>query len=171
VAQTVDDTQGEFERRHAAAVRVVGAVFTFTLLLVVLALSGKLGGALRFDPVTANSLRFVIVFLGVGAVVFRRTRFSAMRLQDIAALRGTTGLLETLQTTTVYVAIIGGVIALIGFLISVMTGAGTDMIYLGIIAVAVLLYCYPRRAAWQTVVRALAQGDGDPVRAAKGTIA
>ncbi|MDT5158695.1 MAG: hypothetical protein QOC99_2183 [Acidobacteriota bacterium] len=171
MAQTVDDTQGELERRHAVAVRVVGAVFTFTLLLVVLALSGKLGGTLRFDPVTANSLRFVIVFLGVGAVVFRRTRFSAMRLQDIAALRGTTGLLVTLQTTTIYVAIIGGVIALIGFFISLMTGAGTDMIYLGVIAVAVLLYCYPRRAAWQTVVRALAQGGGDPVRAAKGTIA
>lgn len=171
MTQTVDGTQAELERRHAAAVRVVYGVFLFTLLLVAVALSGILGGALPFDPTMANSLRFAIVFLGVGAVVFRRTRFSAMRLQDIAALRGPNGLLETLQMTTVYVAIIGGLIALLGFCISLMTGAGTDMIYLGVIAAAVLLYCYPRRAAWQTVVRALAQGGGDPVQAAKGTIA
>jgi len=163
--------QGELERRHSAAVRVVKTVAVFTLLLIVLALTGVLAGAVPFNPAAANSLRFVIVFLGVGAIVFRRTRFSAMRLQDIAALRGTTGLLETLQTTTVIVALIGGVISLLGFLISVMTAAGTDMLYLSVIAVAVLLYCYPRRAAWESVVRALAGGDADPVRAAKGTIA
>lgn len=171
MAQTVEGTQGELERRHAAAVRVVVAVFVFTLLLVALALSGVVAGSVRFHPTTANALRFAIVFLGVGAVVFRRTRFSAMRLQDIAALRGAPGLLATLHSTTVSVALIGGVIALLGFLISVMTGFGTDMIYMGVIAAAVLLYCYPRRAAWQAVVRATTDGDADPVQAAKGTIA
>jgi hypothetical protein len=171
LAQTVEVTQGELQRRHAAAVRVVVAVFIFTLLLVGLALSGVLAGAVRFNPTTANALRFSIVFLGVGAVVFRRTRFSAMRLQDIGGLRGADGLLDTLHSTTVTVALVGGVIAVLGFVISVMTGAGTDMLYLGVIAVAVLLYCYPRRAAWQAVVRALTSGEVDPVRAAKGTIA
>jgi len=172
LAQIVEGTtQGELERRHAGTVRVVGAVFLFTLLLVGVALSGALAGVIRFNPATANALRIAIVFLGVGAVVFRRTRFSAMRLQDIAALRGADGLLETLQKTTVMVALAGGVIAVLGFIISVMTGAGTDMLYLGFIAVAVLLYCYPRRAAWQAVVRRMTSGEVDPMRAAKGTIA
>ena len=94
-----------------------------------------------------------------------------MRLQDIAALRGAAGLLETLQTTTVIVALIAALIAVLGLLISVMTGAWTDMLYLGVIAAAVLLYAYPQRAAWNAVVRALAEGDADPVAAAKGTIA
>jgi hypothetical protein len=169
LAQTVESAHGELESRHAAAARVVQAVALFTLLLIVLALAGVLAGTLRFDPAAANSLRFVIVFLGVGAIVFRRTRFSAMRLQDIGALRGTSGLLATLHNTTVIVALIGGLIALLGFVISVMTGAGTDMLYLGVIAVAVLLYCYPRRAAWRAVVGAAERGEGDPVRAAKGT--
>ena len=171
MAQTVEVTEGELERRHAAAVRVVVAVFVLTLLLAGLALSGVLAGAVRFNPTTANALRFAIVFLGVGAVVFRRTRFSAMRLQDIGALRGADGLLDTLHSTTVAVALVGGVIAVLGFVISVMTGAGTDMLYLGVIAVAVLLYCYPRRAAWQAVVRAMTGGEVDPARAAKGTTA
>lgn len=171
MTQTVESAQGELGRRHAAAVRIVGAVALFTLLLIVLALSGALAGAIRFDPTTANSVRFGIVFLGVGAVAFRRTRFSAMRLQDIGALRGADGLLATLQTTTVIVALIAAVIAILGFVISVMTGAGTDMLYMGVIAIAVLLYCYPRRAAWEAVVRAATSEDADPVQAAKGTIA
>jgi hypothetical protein len=50
-----------------------------------------------------------------------------------------------------------------------MTGFGTDMLYLGAVAVAVLLYCYPRRAAWRAVVGAAERGEGDPVKAAKGT--
>ncbi len=171
MAQTVEGTRGELERRHSAAANVVKLVGAFTLLLMLVALSGVLSGAVSFDPTAANTLRFIIIFLGVGAIVFRRTRFSAMRLQDIAALRGASGLLETLQKTTVIVALIAALIAVLGLLISVMTGAGTDMLYLGVIAGAVLLYAYPRRAAWDAVVRALADGDADPVRAAKGTIA
>jgi hypothetical protein len=171
LAQTVDSTQGELARRHATAVNAVKLVGVFTLLLMLVALSGLLSGAVSFNPVAANTLRIVVVFLGLGAIVFRRTRFSAMRLQDIAALRGASGLLETLQTTTVIVALIAALIAILGFLISVMTSAGTDMLYFGVIAAVVLAYGYPRRAAWQAVVRATEREDGDPVRAAKGTLA
>jgi hypothetical protein len=171
VAQTVDGTQGELERSHAAAVRVVSIVFMCTLGLAALALVVAPRVSFNSSPMVANSLLFVILFFGLGAVVFRRTRFAAMRLQDIAALRGVSGLLETLRQTTIYVALIGGVIAVLGFIFALMTGDGTNMLYPGVIAVAVLLYCYPRRAAWQSVVRTLVQGDSDPVRAAKGTIA
>jgi hypothetical protein len=171
LAQTVEGTQGELARRHAAAANVVKLVGVFTLLLMLVALSGFLSGSVRFNPVAANTLRFAVVFLGVGAVVYRRTRFQAMRLQDIAALRGASGLLTTLQTTTVTVALIAAAIAILGLLISIMTGAGTDMLYFGVIAAAVLFYSYPRRAAWGAVVRALADGDADPVQAAKGTLA
>ena len=171
MAQTVEDTQGELSRRHATTANVVKLVGVFTLLLMLVALSGFLSGAVRFNPTAANTLRLIIVFLSVGAIVFRRTRFQAMRLQDIGALRGASGLLETLQTTTVIVALIAAVIAILGFLISIMTSAGTDMLYFGVIAVAVLAYCYPRRAAWQAVVRATESGEADPVQAAKGTLA
>lgn len=171
MAPTVEGTQGELERRHSAAANVVKLAGVFTLFTVVLALSGVLEGVVRFNPRAAVTLRIFIVFLGVGAIVFRRTRFSTMRLQDIGALRGASGLLETLQTTTIMVAAIAALIAVLGLVISIMTGAGTDMLYLGAIAAAVLLYAYPRRAAWAAVVQALADGDADPVRAAKGTTA
>ncbi len=137
-----------------------------------LALTNVLANAIPFNPTTANSLRFAIVFLGVGAVVFRRTRFSAMRLRDIGGLRGPSGLLSTLQKTTVEVAFIGAAVALMGFAISVATGIGTEMIFAGAVAVAVLLYAYPSRAAWRRVVEATADEDGEPGRgAAKGSTA
>lgn len=171
MAQTVEGTSGELERRHSAAANVVKLVGIFTVFLMLIALSGVLEGAVRFDPRTAFTLRLVIFFLGVGAIVFRRTRFSAMRLQDIGALRGASGLLETLQKTTVIVALIAALIAALGLVISVLRQDGAEMLYLGVIAIAVLAYCYPRRAAWAAVVRENAQGDADPVEAAKGTIA
>ena len=172
MAQTVENTQDDLSRRYGAAVRVVGAAILLTLLLVALALSGVLDGALGFNPMAANVLRISIIFLAFGAFAFRRTKFSAMRLQDIAALRGTSGLLETLQWTTISVALIGVVIALCGFAVSLMIGYWLETILLGGVALVVLFYCYPRRAAWQRVVEALGEeATGGAGRAAKGTIA
>lgn len=169
--QIVESTQDELTRRHSAAARLVFTTFLFTLLLVVAALTGFFAGSLNYNQTLVGSLAITIVFLGIGAVVFRRTRFSAMRLQDIAALRGASGLLETLQWTTVYVALVGGVIALLGFCIYLMTGVWSGMLWFGGIAAIVLLYAYPRRAAWASVVRDLADNAGEVGDAAKGTIA
>jgi hypothetical protein len=171
LAQTVEGTQGELARRHAAAARVVSLMFMLTLALGALALFLAPRVKLDVSRITANTLLFVILFLAIGAIGFRRTRFNAMRLQDVAALRGVEGLLHTLQRTTVLVALIGGLIAMLGFAFALLTRDGTNVLYPGVIAVAVLLYAYPRRAAWGAVVRALADGDADPVRAAKGTLA
>lgn len=171
MANTADNTQDELARRHAAAVRVVFAVFLFTILLAVLALVVASRSSLTFNPTLANTLRFVVVFLAAGAFYFRRTKFSAMRLRDIGALRGASGLLATLQRTTVLVALIAAVIAALGFYISLLTGDGKDMLYFGVIAAVVLVYCYPRRAAWASVVNATAEPSGGAESAAKGTIA
>jgi hypothetical protein len=171
VSQTFGSTQDELSRRHRAAVRVVSAVFMLTLALVALALVLVPRLSLDSGPVVANTLLFAIFFLAVGSIVFRRTRFTSMRLQDIAAVRGASGLIETLQWTTVYVALAGGVIALLGFLFALMTGERFNVFYPAVVAVAVLAYCYPRRAAWAAVVGALADAPDDSRQTAKGTTA
>ena len=169
MSQTAESTQEELARRHRAAARVVSAVSVFTLALITLGVSGLFNGGLNFNPAAVFALRLSIIFLAGGAFVFRRTRFAPMRLQDIASLSGVSGLLETLQWTTVYVALVAGMIALLGFVVSMMTGYWTETVLLGGVALIVLLYCYPRRAAWQSVVAAA--GEADAARAAKGTIA
>ena len=171
MAQTADTAHDELTLRHRATVRVISAVFMLTLALVALALVTTPRLSRFYAPATAPTLLFVILFIGLGSIVFRRTKFSTMRLRDIAALRGASGLLDTLQRTTVYVALAGGVVAVLGFVFTVMTGERTNVFYPAVIAVAVLVYCYPRRSAWRGVLDALADSSDEAVGGAKGTIA
>lgn len=169
MAQTADTAHDELARRHGAAVRLISAVFMLTLVLVALALALTPRLSRFQNPAAAPTLLVVILFLGLGSIVFRRTKFSAMRLRDIAALRGASGLLDTLQRTTAYVALAGGAVAVLGFAFTIMSGDRTNVFYPAVIAVVVLVYSYPRRAAWRAVVDALAAPDDEDLRGAKGT--
>ena len=93
-----------------------------------------------------------ILVFGLGAFVLRRTKFSALRLKDIAAVKGTSALLKTLQDTTIQVASIGGAIALMGFMVTILTGDWTNMLRGAGVAGIVLIYGFPFRSAWQRVV-------------------
>lgn len=161
----------ELTSRYRTALLSIIAMLALTILLVALAF-----GHVRFPlPASLNSpslsiaLWIAILIFGLGAVALRRTKFSAMRLQDIADLKGLSGLLQTLQKTTMLVALIGGAIALMGYFLSVMSGEPTDMLKAGVVAAAVLLHSYPRRAAWLRVAQATQQPGGLDAPPAKGT--
>jgi hypothetical protein len=148
----------ELDRRHRAASLVVFGGVALTLALMAIAFSGALAGKLGPDPTVTGALLIVVVFLGVGAVVLRRTRMNPMRLSDVAALRGPAGLLQSLEKTSLYVSLIGYAVSLIGFVGSMLTpqpdASRSLMLRLGVIALAVFLYAYPRRAAWRRLVEA-----------------
>jgi len=170
-----EKTSDELTRRHRAAAGVVSALITLTLALVALAYAGvrtRLPAGL-LNPTLYGALWIVVAGLGLGAIALRRMRFGALRLQTIAEAKGASALLATLQKTTVLVALFGIVIALIGYLLFMRSGDAWDMLKAGIIAIAILLYTYPRRSAWQKVLQATqtTEGlttDGTP---AKGTTA
>ena len=169
MARDLETVQDELTRRHRAAVTVVLWVFALTVLLALVSFGGVLD--LDLSPGLAGALRIAIAVFGLGAVVLRRTMFSAMRLKDVAAVRGTSALLATLHKTTARVALLAAAIALMAFAISLATGDPADMVWFGLIAVAVLLYAYPRRSAWQGVLRFTAATDAADAPAAKGTTA
>jgi hypothetical protein len=157
-----EKTSDELTRRHRAAATVVSAFITFTLVLVVLAYAGvrlRLPASL-LDPSLYGALWIVIAGLGLGAIALRRMRFGALRLQTIAEAKGASALLATLHKTTVLVALFGLVIALVGYLLFMRSGDPWDMLKAGIIAVAILLYTYPRRAAWGKVWQATQTDEG-----------
>ncbi|HZH31224.1 MAG TPA: hypothetical protein VEY11_10715 [Pyrinomonadaceae bacterium] len=165
----------ELTRRHRSAASVVSAFVTLTLLLVVLAYAGVRAPlpASLLDPTLYGALWIVIAGLGLGAIALRRMRFGALRLQTIAEAKGGAALLATLHKTTVLVALFGLAIALVGYLLFMRSADPWDMLKAGIIAVAILLYTYPRRSAWEQVWRATQTNeglttDGTP---AKGTTA
>lgn len=171
--QLTESVEDELVRRHRAAATTVIACAATALLLFALAFAGVRFAlpASLFDPTFAGALWIAILLCGLGAVALRRTKFSAMRLRDIAALGGPSGLLAALQSTTVLVALLGGAIAVMGFIIVMITGDKFAMLRAAPIALAVLLYCYPRRAAWRRMIEIDRTPGGDEESPAKGRIA
>jgi hypothetical protein len=135
---------------------VVGAFLVLDVGLVVLAFFASNSIYRAGDPSLIMGLWIAILVFGLGAFVIRRTKFAAMRLTDIAAVKGVSALLKTLQDTTIQVAAIGGAVALMGFVITILTADWTNMLRAGGVAAIVLIYCYPFRGAWQRVVTQLA---------------
>lgn len=156
---TPNPIQDELDRRHRSAMIVVLVFLLLDLGLVAIAYAAALRIARPADPKIATGLWIVILVCGLGVFVLRRTRFSAMRLQDIAALRGLPGLLRTLQGTTIQLASIGGAIGLMGFIITIITADWTNMLRAAGVSIIVLIYCYPLKSAWEGIVRQLTPGE------------
>ena len=151
--------QTELERRHRKASTLVLAFVVLDLVLVVIAYLAAERLYRPGAPSTIMALWIAVLVFGLGAFVLRRTRFAAMRLKDIAALKGISGLLKTLQDTTIQIAFIGGAIALMGFIITIFTREWGDMLRAGGVSAIVLIYSYPFRSSWQRTVRMLAPED------------
>src|SRR5439155_24607694 len=112
MATNLQNVLEELRRRHRSAATVVVA---FLILDVVLLAIAYFAGASLYrtgDPSIMMCLWIAILAFGLGAFVLRRTRFAALRRKDIAAVKGTLALVKTLQDSTIQVASIGSVIAL-----------------------------------------------------------
>lgn len=151
-----DVAGSELDSRHRIAAAAVIGMLLLDVLLVVLAYTGVLPSlpAGLVNAATYGAIWITILVCGLGAVALRRTAFADLRLRDIAAVKGLSELLATLQKTTLLVALIGGIIAALGYVLTAMTGDVTNMRNAGVIALAVLFYAYPRRSAWRRVVQA-----------------
>ena len=145
---TSPEVQAELARRHKAAATTVLGLLVATILLSVLAFLGRPYFTEKPNPPLDIAVRIVILVLGLGAVVWRRTKFQPMRLQDIVGLAGITGLLRTLEKTTVQIALLGAAIAAIGFVSTLMTGNERYSYWAGAIAIIVFIYCYPTKSSW-----------------------
>ena len=145
--------QSELIQRHKATATTVLSLLVAVILLGVVAFVGQKFLTQRSNPSLDIALRITILIFGLGAIALRRTQFAKMRLQDIAALQGTSGLLITLQKTTLRVAMIGIAIAVLGFVSTLMTGLPLYTYQAGVVAVAVLLYGYPVRTSWEQAAR------------------
>ncbi len=145
---TSSEAQAELARRHKAAATTVLGLLVATILLSVIAFLGKPYFRQQVNPPLDIAVRILILMLGLGAIALRRTKFGAMRLQDIVGLQGITGLLKTLEKTTVQIAFLGAAITTIGFIATLATGNDLYTYWASAIAVVVLVYCYPTKSSW-----------------------
>lgn len=104
------------------------------------------------SPSIDVATRIAILILGLGSIVWRRTKFSSLRLRDIGALHGAHGLLRTLEKTTLQLSIIGAAILLIGFIATLITGNEFYTYTGGAIGLVVLVYSYPTKSSWENTL-------------------
>ena len=145
---TSPEAQAELARRHKSAATTVVSLLIATILLSVVAFLARPYLTEKPNLVLDMAVRILILVLGLGAVVWRRTKFQTMRLQDIVGLAGIPGLLKTLEKTTVQLALLGAGIALIGFIATLTTGNDRYTYWAGAIAMIVFVYCYPTKQSW-----------------------
>jgi len=151
--------QNELMRRHRISTLVVAGFLMLDIVLLAIAYFASNHIFRPGDAGIIMGLWIAILVFGLGAFVVRRTKFAAMRLKDIAAVKGVSALLKTLQDTTIQVASIGGAIVLMGFVITILTGDWTNMLRAGGVAAIVLIYSFPFPSAWERVVIQLARED------------
>lgn len=158
------EAQTELARKHKAAATTVLGLLVAVILLCVIAFVSR--SYLELKPPNLSldwATRLVVLFLGLGAIVWRRNRFSAMRLQDIAGVAGVTGLIKTLESTTLQLALVAAAIALIGFAVTLIQGNELYTYWSCAIAVVVLIYCYPTKSSWLKTVRYFTDPKTEPV--------
>ena len=146
----------ELARRHKSTTITVWSLLIGVILICVTAFVGKKFLTQQGNPSLDIAVRVGIVIFGLGAITWRRTKFNKMRLQDIGGLQGASGLLVTLQRTTVQVALIGTAIACIGLAGTLLTGNEYYTYISGAVGAVVILYSYPVRSSWERAVERFA---------------
>ena len=136
-----------------------------TILLAIVAYVSKSFLRQQHNPALDIALRITILIFGLGSIALRRTRFATMRLQDIGGLGGAPALLRTLEKTTIQVALIGAAIAAIGFVATLLTGNDFYTYGAVLVAIFVMLYCFPTRSSWRRTLGQFAQLPADPAPA------
>ena len=90
--------------------------------------------------------------LAIGSILVRRAQLHRMKLEVVAGTRGVEGLIKHLLNATILAAAIAEVIGVLALVVAFFGGDQSDVIRLGVVAMAVSLYNYPRRSAWQQAV-------------------
>jgi hypothetical protein len=152
--QRVENNAELLEKRYRTAVIVVISQIVITLVLIagswfVISFSGN-----DINDSALSALWLLVLCIAISAFVLRRMLFSWERLKNVALLKGVKGLLTGLQTNTILLSSLGEVIAIIGFLIAVLSGNKNEMLRAGAVALIIFLINFPRKTTWKKVLAA-----------------
>lgn len=90
-----------------------------------------------------------IILLVVVSFILRRVLFSMERLKQNAQSKK---LFIALQNNTVFLGLIGVIIAIIGFLVATLSGNKFEILRAGVVSLVVFLFNFPRKIFWQKIV-------------------
>ncbi|MGI8466903.1 MAG: hypothetical protein ACR2N3_00435 [Pyrinomonadaceae bacterium] len=116
------------------------------------------------SPSTITTLWIAIIFIAVGSFILRRAFFNWEKLADTILLKGKSGLIKQLQSNAIILSALAEIIAIIGFVITALTGDKFQTLRASAIALIVCLINFPRRRVWEKVVESLEKLDAGEVR-------
>ena len=154
---TSPDVQAELARRHKSAATTVIGLLVASILLSVVAFLARPYLIEKPNRLLDAAMRIAVLTIGLGAVVWRRTKLAAMRLQDITGLAGVTGLLQALEKATIQIACFAAAISLIGFISTFITGNDGYTYWSSAVSVILLIWCYPLKSNWNSAVHRFTQ--------------
>ncbi|HSK73013.1 MAG TPA: hypothetical protein VK892_15040 [Pyrinomonadaceae bacterium] len=144
--------QIELDKRYRTAAFVFIAQIVMALVLIAVAWFLAQTSENEATSQSLFTLWLVILFIAVGSFILRRALFNWERLSNIAVLKGIPGLLQTLQNNSILLGSLGELIAVIGFLVAILSGDKWEMFRAGAVAMIVFLANFPRKATWQKIV-------------------
>ncbi|MDQ2745889.1 MAG: hypothetical protein M3T96_01345 [Acidobacteriota bacterium] len=145
----------EFENRFRVTKIFVAAQFLLTIILIVISLFIAPNIENPAAAETARTLWIVIIFIAVGTFLLRRMFLRWDRLRDIALLKGVRGLLRTLQSNAIILAVLAETIVVIGLVIARLSGERFDRLRAGIVALILLVINFSRRQVWGKIAASL----------------
>jgi hypothetical protein len=153
MSQTTEtNSQILLEKNYRTSVIAVSAQILFMLALTVVSWFVITYSSNDISEQASFALWGTILLIAAGSFVLRRMLFSWERLKNVALLKGLPGLLNILQANTILLAALGAVIAIMGFLVAVLSGNKFEMLRAGAISLIVFLMNFPRKPVWQKIL-------------------
>ena len=150
--EVAESNREELKKRYrTTALIVLGQIFS-TLFLTATAWFLAAQSENSIAPQAISALWVLILVVAVGSFVLRRMLFSWERLKNIALTRGVLGVLGSLQTNSIVLGSLAVVVAIVGFLLAVLSGNKMETFRAGAIALIVFLLNFPRRSIWEKIL-------------------
>ena len=140
------------EKRYRTSVIAVSAQILIMLVLTVIAWFVITYSNNDISERARMALWGTILLIAAGSFVLRRMLFSWERLKSVALLKGIPALVDGLQANTILLGALGEVVAIMGFLVAVLSGNKFEMLRAGAISLIVFLMNFPRRSVWQKIL-------------------
>ena len=154
--QLSEQQQAELDRRYRLTLLVFASQIGTAIVLT--AVAWFAAGDTNPQQATAltSVLWIVLLVIAVGAFLLRRVMLSPAVLRDTATLKGVVGVIKNLQFKTILFSALAEAIAVIGFVISLLSGDKYDMLRAAIVALIIFFISFPRKKGWETIAAAAA---------------
>lgn len=152
MAEISAENRNELEKRYRTTTIVIAFQIFTVIVLIVAAWFAAQNSNNSVSDQTLTTLWVAVLFIAVGAFLARRMLFGWERLKNTVLLKGVKGLIQTLQTNAIILGVIGEIVAIMGFLIALLSGNKWEMFRAGAIALVVFLANFPRKKVWEKIV-------------------